>query len=86
MLVALSILTAIPFYLPNVFLASDVSRFLIPILPFAVFVAGERLIASRAAVIGTFLSLPMIYMYAWSTLLTPEMQEPIARLQLLIGL
>lgn len=65
----LVILSAL-FYLPLLFVSTDVDRYLLPILPFAFFLAGERVLASKPVRIALLLSIPMIYTYAWSTMIS----------------
>lgn len=68
------------FYVPSLLVPTDVSRYLLPILPFAFFVAGERLVASRPLRVAALLTLPVVYVYAWETMLAPGYQAPFAPL------
>ena len=71
-------------YLPALFIPTDVGRYLIPILPFALFLAGDRVFSSVPARIGLILSLPLIYMYVWSTIYDPAYQAPFGALRVLL--
>ncbi len=69
------------FYIPVLFVPTDASRYLLPVLPFAYFVAGERVLAARPLQIALVLSIPMVYVYAWTTMLHPYYQAPIGLLR-----
>lgn len=62
------------FYGPSLFVPTDVSRYLLPILPFTFSLAGARFLASVPIRVALLLSLPLVYAYAWTTLLHPNYQ------------
>ncbi|HUZ03138.1 MAG TPA: hypothetical protein VMU89_22560 [Thermomicrobiaceae bacterium] len=72
------------FYVPALLVPTDVSRYLLPILPFAFFVAGERIVASVPLRVALLLTLPVIYVYAWETMLAPGYQAPFGPLYSLL--
>lgn len=63
------------FYVPALAVPTDVSRYLLPILPFVFFLAGERLLGAVPMRVAVILSVPMVYLYAWTTLLSPGYQS-----------
>jgi hypothetical protein len=71
-------------YLPTLTVATDVDRFLLPVLPFTFGLVGERILASLPVRIALLLSLPLVYTYAWSTMLDPGYQAPFAPLRALL--
>ncbi len=71
-------------YVPALFVPTDVGRYLIPILPFALFLAGDRVVSSVPVRIGLLLSVPLIYLYAWSTIYDPAYQAPFGALRVLL--
>lgn len=79
----LAVLSAV-FYLPTLTVSTDVNRFLLPILPFAFAVAGAQILASKPVRIALILSLPLVYTYAWSTMLDPGYQAPFAPLRAML--
>jgi hypothetical protein len=72
------------FYLPTLTVGMDVDRYLLPVLPFTFGLAGERILASTPVRIALLLSLPLVYTYAWSTMLDPGYQAPFAPLRALL--
>lgn len=79
----LALLSAL-FIVPSVFLPTDVSRYLLPVLPFTFFLAGERLLTSVPLRVALVVSIPMIYVYAWKTMLAPGYQAPFLPLSTLL--
>jgi hypothetical protein len=71
------------FYLPSLFVPSDVSRYLLPVLPFAFFVAGARLLAAPPVRLALLASLPLVYFYAWKTVLNPDYAVPAGQFDVL---
>lgn len=72
------------FFVPALFVPTDVSRYLLPALPFAFFLAGDRILASKPLRVALILSLPLIYVYAWKTMLLPGYQAPFGPLHALL--
>jgi hypothetical protein len=63
-------------YLPALFVPTDVSRYLLPIFPFVFFLAGGRLLAATPLRVAVVAAIPIVYTYAWATLLDPGYQAP----------
>lgn len=72
------------FYIPSILVSVDVARYLLPVMPFAFGLAGERILASKAVRIALLLSVPLIYTYAWETMLNPGYQAPFGPLRALL--
>lgn len=71
-------------YVPALFIPTDVGRYLIPILPLALFLAGDRVVSSVPARIGLILSLLLIYLYCWETIYDPAYQAPFGTLRMML--
>lgn len=78
------VVLSIVFYVPALLVPTDASRYLLPVIPFVFFVAGDRLVASVPLRVALVLSLPLIYVYAWETMLTPGYQAPFGPLYSLL--
>ncbi len=57
------------FFIPTLFVPTDASRYLLPVLPFLFFVAGDRLFAHWPVRYALFLGAPIALAYAWMTVL-----------------
>lgn len=75
----LAVLSAL-FYLPTLLVPTDVSRYLMPVFPFTLFLAGERVLAAWPVRVAALTAIPVVYAYAWITLLHPGYQAPFERL------
>lgn len=73
------------FFVPALFVPTDVSRYLLPILPFAFFLAGDRILAAKPLRAALLVGLPLVYVYTWKTMLLPGYQAPFESLYRLLS-